>query len=75
MTWGAEQDKVVKALIEFPTSPPILALPDWQATFQLHTDASELGAGLALTQDTRNRTRYRVCEPPLIKGGCQAVRD
>ena len=51
--WGAEQDKALKAPIEFLTTPPILALPNWEATFRLHTDASELGAGAALTQDTR----------------------
>lgn len=43
--WGAEQNKDLKALIELFTSPLILALPDWEATFQLHTDASELGTG------------------------------
>ena len=53
MPSGAEQDKTLKALIEFLTSPPILALDDKEATFQLHTDTSELGAGAALTQDTR----------------------
>ena len=55
--WGAEQDKALKALIEFLTSPPILALLDWEATFQLHTDTSELGAGAALTQDIRETER------------------
>ena len=53
MPWGAKQGKALKALIELLTSPPILALPDWEGTFQLHTDTSELGAGAALTQDIR----------------------
>ena len=55
--WGAEQDKALKALIEFLTSPPILALLDWEATFQLHTEDGELGAGAALTHDTRETER------------------
>ena len=57
MPWGAEQDKALKALVEFVTSLPILALPDWEATFLLHTDVSELGVGEALTQDTRGTER------------------
>ena len=57
MLWGAEQDKALKALIEFLTSLPILTLPDWEATFQLHTEDGELGAGAALTHDTRETER------------------
>ena len=55
--WGAEQDKALRALIEFLTSPLILALPNWEVIFRLHTDASELGAGAALTQETRGAER------------------
>lgn len=55
--WGKEHDKALAALIEALTSPPILVLPDWEAPFQLHTDASELGAGAALTQDVRGAER------------------
>ena len=53
--WGEEQDKAVAALTEILTWPPILALPDWGAHFQLDTDASELGA--ALTQNVRGTER------------------
>ena len=55
--WGEEQDKALAALIEILKSPPILALSNWGAKFQLHTDASELGAGAALTQDVRGTER------------------
>ena len=48
--WGEEQDKALAALTLALTSPPILAMPDWNRPFQLHTDASELGAGAVLTQ-------------------------
>ena len=55
MPWSVEQDKALKALVELLTSLLILALPNWEVTFQLHTDASELGAGAALTQVTRGK--------------------
>ena len=48
--WGEEQDKALGALILALTSPPILAIPDWDKSFQLHMDASESGAGAVLTQ-------------------------
>ena len=48
--WGEEQDKALTALILALTSPPILVMPDWDKSFQLHTDASKLGAGAVLTQ-------------------------
>ena len=40
----------MEALVDLLTSPPILALPDWNEPFRLHTDASETGAGAVLTQ-------------------------
>ena len=45
------------ALVRILTSPPILALPDWGLPFRLHTDASELGTGAALTQNIRGAER------------------
>ncbi|CAN0586219.1 unnamed protein product, partial [Laminaria digitata] len=55
--WGEEQDKALAALIRALTSYPILVLPDWDIPFQLHTDASELGAGAALTQISEGSER------------------
>ena len=40
----------METLVSLPTSPPILALPDWNKPFRLHTDASETGAEAVLTQ-------------------------
>ena len=50
VSWGEEQDKALAALILALTSSPILTVPDWDKSFQLHTDASELGTGAVLTQ-------------------------
>ena len=51
--WDEDQDQALVALIEIFASPPILALPNWEAPFQLHTDASDLGAGARLMQEVR----------------------
>ena len=48
--WGEFQQQAKDALIKALTSPPILALPDWDKPFRLHADASEIGAGAVLTQ-------------------------
>ena len=48
--WGEFQQQAKDALIKALTSPPILALPDWDKPFRLHTDASEIGVGVVLTQ-------------------------
>lgn len=48
--WGPEQGEALSRLIHCLTSPPILALPNWHDLFALHTDASEIGSGAALTQ-------------------------
>lgn len=48
--WGVAQDEALAQLVHCLSSPPILALPDWDEPFILHTDASETGGGAALTQ-------------------------
>lgn len=48
--WGPAQDEALSQLIHCLTSSPILALPVWKDPFLLHTDASEIGSGAALTQ-------------------------
>ena len=50
MPWGESQTEAMKTLITLLTSPPILALPNWEKRFRLHSDASQLGAGAVLTQ-------------------------
>ena len=48
--WGDAQTEALGQVVHCLTSPPILALPNWYERFSLHTDASETGAGAALTQ-------------------------
>ena len=48
--WGQAQTEAMETLVNLLTSLPILALPDCNKPFQLHTDASETGAGAVLTQ-------------------------
>ena len=47
--WGQAQTEAMETLVNLLTSPPILALPDWNKPFRLHTDSSETGAGALLT--------------------------
>ena len=55
--WGPAQDEALAKLIHCLTSPPILILPNWLKAFNLHTDASESGAGAALTQTPEGAER------------------
>ena len=48
--WGQVRTEAMETLVNLITSPPILALPDWSKLFRLHTDVSETGAGVVLTQ-------------------------
>ena len=57
MPCSKEQDKALAALILALTSPPILAMLHWDKPCQLHTDASELGAGVVITQIRKGSER------------------
>eukprot|EP00903_Cladosiphon_okamuranus_P014016 g13034.t1 len=48
--WGEEEDKAFRLLRESLASPLVLAFPDMNSTFELHTDASTAGAGATLMQ-------------------------
>lgn len=48
--WGEEEDKAFRLLRESLSSPLVLAFPDMNSTFELHTDASSVGAGATLMQ-------------------------
>lgn len=50
VNWNAEHQGALEQLITFLTNPPVLAYPDFNRPFTLHTDASEQGLGAVLYQ-------------------------
>lgn len=55
--WEEEHENTFNKLKEILTSPPILAYPEFQKPFELHTDASGKGLGAVLyqTQDSQKK--------------------
>lgn len=49
--WTAQSDKAVSELKQALSSAPVLALPDFNKTFIVETDASRTGIGAVLMQD------------------------
>lgn len=49
--WGASQQEAFAELRKRLTEAPVLACPDFARQFTLQTDASDVGIGLALTQE------------------------
>ena len=49
--WGEEQEKSFETLKGCLAKAPILHMPDFNKTFQLHVDASDLALGSALMQE------------------------
>ena len=54
--WKSEHQMALDKLIDFATSPPILAYPDFTKPFLLYTDASGLGLGCILYQEQEGKT-------------------
>ncbi|KAI5627810.1 thy-1 membrane glycoprotein isoform X1, partial [Silurus asotus] len=48
--WTSEQQKTLDLLIDLLVNPPVLAYPDFNLPFVLHTDASERGLRAILYQ-------------------------
>ncbi|XP_042988661.1 uncharacterized mitochondrial protein AtMg00860-like [Carya illinoinensis] len=51
--WREEVEKGFEDLKKVMTTTPILAIPNFEKTFELHTDASNVGEGVVLTQEGR----------------------
>ncbi len=55
--WTSEHSAVVARLVDMLTSSPILAYPDFNLPFVLHTDASNEGLGAVLYQEQGGKLR------------------
>lgn len=55
--WTSEHSAVVSRLVDMLTNPPILAYPDFNLPFVLHTDASNDGLGAVLYQEQGSKLR------------------
>ncbi|KAK3101184.1 hypothetical protein FSP39_001606 [Pinctada imbricata] len=55
--WGPKQEEAFETLKKHLTSPPILAYPDFNLSFELHTDASQQGLGAVLYQTQEQQLR------------------
>ncbi|XP_048580823.1 uncharacterized protein LOC116616199 isoform X2 [Nematostella vectensis] len=57
VSWSEEHQRILETLIDTITSPPVMAYPDYQQPFILHTDASERGLGAVLYQRQKGTLR------------------
>lgn len=55
--WTPEHSAVVARLVDMLIKPPILAYPDFNLPFILHTDASNEGLGAVLYQEQNSKLR------------------
>jgi hypothetical protein len=51
--WGPAQDQPFHTLIDMLTHAPLLQLPDFSKTFELECDASGIGIGGVLLQESK----------------------
>lgn len=57
VNWTVEHQGVLEQLINLLTNPPVLAYPDFNLPFTLHTDASDQGLGAVLYQRQSGKLR------------------
>lgn len=56
-SWTQKEDEALQKLKQCLISPPILACPDYNKPFEVHTDASDYGIGAMLTQFLHGENR------------------
>ena len=69
VVWEQKHQSALDALVDMITSPPLLAYPDYNAPFIVHTDASQDGLGAVLYQKQNSTIRVvayasRTLTPP-----------
>lgn len=55
--WTTEHQSVLEGLVDMLTQPPVLAYPNFDEPFVLHSDASEQGLGAVLYQQQDGKLR------------------
>ena len=55
VSWSDEHQSALNFLMDCLTSPPLMAYPDYEIPFVLHTDASQEGLGAVLYQKQQGR--------------------
>ena len=61
VSWSDEHQSALNFLIDCLTSPPVMAYPDHEIPFVLHTDASQEDLGAVLYQKQQGRMRVIGC--------------
>lgn len=57
VAWTSEHQEALEQLVTLLTNPPVLAYPDFNQPFTLHTDASDQGLGAVLYQRQNGKLR------------------
>ncbi|KAK2908370.1 hypothetical protein Q8A73_009443 [Channa argus] len=57
VTWTMRHQEALCKLIDMLANPPVLAYPDFELPFVLHTDASDKGLGAVLYQNQNGKLR------------------
>lgn len=57
ITWSTEHQNILGSLVDKLTTQPVMAYPDFEKPYTLHTDASGDGLGAVLYQQQEGKTR------------------
>lgn len=66
--WTIEHQGILHQLIDTLTSPRVVAYPDFDLPFTVHTDASEQGLGAVLYQHQEGRLSHRLWFKDFVSG-------